>query len=293
MNKFLKILTWIFISLGLMSLFLAFYLFATDKQYFHIGSKFNLEFAYQFGGFLAGIVGVFFTGTGTFLVFLTFEQQRNQFNISQFEASFFNLLSHLHIIIAQTSGPVHWANIQDGKVDGRRYFYFQIRELKDLIKEKVNTLVNEKEHKVEHFRYSSLAEFFLTDNENIPLTVPFDKKLFQEFIQNIYEEFYKTRYSFLGHYFRFVYHVIKYVHFSNVSPDKKHHYVDLIQSQMTNDELGLLFFNGLSKIGNPKFFPLLEEYNFLSNLDIRSLPYTNFMIQLYPQTKFKYLKYNN
>lgn len=293
MGKFLKILSWIFVTMGMLSLIIAFYLFLFDSQNFIPEGKFNLEIGNQFGGFLAGFVGIFFTGTGTFLVFLTFEQQRNQFKIAQFESSFFNLLSHLQIIIEQISGPVKWANIQDYNVPGRRYLYFQIRELKELIKTKTTLLWNEQLDKIDLEKYSKLSDSLLFEDKDMQNPVPLNKELLLEFIQEIYEEFYKSRYSYLSHYFRFVYHIIKFVHNSQIDQNEKQKYIDLFQSQMTSDELGLLLFNGLGKIGNRKTYPLLEQYDFLSNLDTRLLPHPHSIVQLYPKTKFKYLEYNS
>ena len=293
MGKFLKILSWVFVSLGMLSLIIAFYLFLFNSQYFIPSGKFNLEIGNQFGGFLAGFVGIFFTGTGTFLVFLTFEQQRNQFKIAQFESSFFNLLSHLQLIVEQISGPVNWLNIRDSNVPGRRYLYYQIRELKELINKKTTLLQNGQLDKTELEKYSKLSDYLLFEDNNLQKSVALNKELLSEFIQEIYEDFYKTRYSFLSHYFRFVYHVIKFVHNSLIDQNDKQKYIDLIQAQMTSDELGLILFNGLGKIAKEKTYPLLEQYNFLSNLDTRLLPHPHSIVQLYPKTKFKYLKYDS
>ena len=74
---------------------------------------------------------------------------------------------------------------------------------------------------------------------------------------------------------------------------EKQKYVDLIQSQMTSNELGLLLLNGLSMIGNRKTYPLLEQYNLLSYLDTRVLPYPELIVQLYPKIDFLYLNYGD
>lgn len=286
MRKLFRILSWIFVILGIFSLIISFFLFFTDKQYFNFGDKLNLEIGNQFGGLIAGLVGIFFSGTGTFLVFLTFEQQRFQFQLSQFESSYFNLLSHLQVLISQLSGPVHWANIVDGNVQGRKFLYYQIRELKDLFGTKVQKVVTQDKNK-----YSKLFSAFFIEDEDVHTSEPLDLELLKELVKEAYEDFYRTRYSFLGHYFRFVYHLIRFVDESRLTELEKKKYIDLIQSQMTSDELGLLLFNGISKIGINKSYPLLEKYDFLSNLDTRVLPYPALLTKLYPQTHFKYLNY--
>jgi hypothetical protein len=289
MNKLFKVLSWTFVALGLISLIISFVLFFSESKYFEFGESFNLEVGNQFGGLLAGLVGIFFSGTGTFLVFLTFEQQRSQFLISQFENSFFNLLSHLQNIINQISGPVNLNNIHDGNVVGRKYLYYQIRELKEIINNRAISIMSD-----EGNQYKGLASHFLLyNNPDLKCPEPINESLLKSFIQEAYEDFYKNKYSFLGHYFRFVYHLIKFVDESDLLPQQKKKYIDLIQAQMTSDELGLLLFNGLGKIGNRKAFPLLESYDFLSNLDTRVLPYPGLIIRLYPKTNFKYKNYGS
>jgi len=56
---------------------------------------------------------------------------------------------------------------------------------------------------------------------------------------------------------------------------------------MSNDELALLLLNGLGKYGKDKFYPLLEQYEFLSNIGSSSLPNLRYIVLLYPNTKFK------
>lgn len=75
MKSTFKALSYIFIGLGLVSLIISLSVFLLDENNFRVGEQFDIEKASQFGGFIAGLVGVFFMGTGTFLVFLTFEQQ--------------------------------------------------------------------------------------------------------------------------------------------------------------------------------------------------------------------------
>jgi hypothetical protein len=285
MNRALKTLSYIFVIIGLISLIVSFCFLFFSKSYFKFGESFNLEIANQFGGFIAGVAGIFFTGTGTFLVFLTFEQQREQFKLSQFESSFFNLLSHLELLIENISGVVQWRNIVDPSVYGRKYFYFQIRELNDLIHKKTEDALKNTESK-----YYKIAIHFMKDVDRDTLE-PFDYKLFEEYIKELYEEFYKSRYSYLGHYFRFVYNVIKYVDESQLSYEYKKKYVGLIQAQMTSDELGLIFYNGIGKYGNEKLFPLLEKYAFLSNIDKRVLIFSDYLIKLYPRTNFNFLSF--
>jgi hypothetical protein len=85
-------------------------------------------------------------------------------------------------------------------------------------------------------------------------------------IKNAYLEFFKSRQPDIGHYFRNLYHIIKYVHESRVSKKKKKFYTHLVRAQLSSHELLLLFYNCLSPLGNEKFKPLVERYSLLENM---------------------------
>jgi hypothetical protein len=70
----------------------------------------------------------------------------------------------------------------------------------------------------------------------------------------------------LGHYFRNLYQIIKYIHASNIA-DKKF-YANIIRAQLSSNALYLLFLNGLSPYGREKFFPLLQHYAMFEHLPL-------------------------
>lgn len=74
----------------------------------------------------------------------------------------------------------------------------------------------------------------------------------------------------LGHYFRNIYQILKFIEKSNVK-DKKF-YSNLLRAQLSSYELALLFFNCLSELGNEEFKPLVEKFEFFEHL-----PWMDFM----------------
>lgn len=88
--------------------------------------------------------------------------------------------------------------------------------------------------------------------------------------EDAYEDFYDTHASELGHYFRTLYNLFKFVHKSDEVDQRL--YTNLIRAQLSDDEAMLLFLNGLSEKGQ-KFKPLLEEYAVLKNVDKESRLY--------------------
>jgi hypothetical protein len=82
-----------------------------------------------------------------------------------------------------------------------------------------------------------------------------------------YEEYYNTYENQLGHYFRNLYRIIKFIDETSILryEDKKT-YIGIIKAQLSSSELALLLYNGLS-VNGTKFLPLMHEYNLLDNLN--------------------------
>jgi hypothetical protein len=82
-----------------------------------------------------------------------------------------------------------------------------------------------------------------------------------------YEKFYAENQHEVGHYFRLLYNIVKFVDRSQIA--NKKFYTNLVRAQLSADELTLLFWNCLSKWGREKFKPLIEEYSLLKTLPDR------------------------
>ncbi len=85
-----------------------------------------------------------------------------------------------------------------------------------------------------------------------------------EVIKIVYGHFYARQQIILGHYFRNLYQVIKFIKKSDI--EDKHFYSDLIRAQLSSAELKLLFYNCLSEYGT-NFKPYIEEFALLKHLD--------------------------
>ena len=82
-----------------------------------------------------------------------------------------------------------------------------------------------------------------------------------------YQKFYKMYGGFVGHYFRTIYNIIKFVdRDANVVGDPKV-YTNLLRAQLSKYELGLLFYNCVSKYGRVKLLPLIKKYDLLKHLE--------------------------
>ena len=65
----------------------------------------------------------------------------------------------------------------------------------------------------------------------------------------------------VGHYFRSLYNIVKFVDQSVI--ENKRLYTNLVRAQISSYELVLLFYNCLPAYGKQKFKPLVEEYSLL------------------------------
>ena len=80
-------------------------------------------------------------------------------------------------------------------------------------------------------------------------------------------EFYQLHQAELGHYFRTLYHVFKFVDSSGLDKAGKRRYTSLVRAQLSAFELGLLYYNGISPMGREKFYRLIEEFGILKNFE--------------------------
>lgn len=86
-----------------------------------------------------------------------------------------------------------------------------------------------------------------------------------------YTKFYNSHGNILGHYFRTIYNIVKIVDNSEIPESDKKNYTNILRSQLSKYELGLLLYNCLSHYGNEKFLPLVKKYGLLKHVEIEIL----------------------
>jgi Putative phage abortive infection protein len=90
-----------------------------------------------------------------------------------------------------------------------------------------------------------------------------------EKIEAAYQSFYVSHQSEVGHYFRNLYHIVRFV--DEAAVEQKSSYIKILRAQLSSQELLLLFYNGLSTLGRERFKPLIEKYALLEQLPKRQL----------------------
>lgn len=83
----------------------------------------------------------------------------------------------------------------------------------------------------------------------------------------VYESVYTQIQGNIGHYFRNLYNLVKFVNNSDISQREKRFYTNIVRAQLSSYELALLFYNCLSPQGYKKFKPLIEQFGLLKNMD--------------------------
>ena len=71
----------------------------------------------------------------------------------------------------------------------------------------------------------------------------------------------------LDHYYRYLYRILKFIDETDLIGDsQKYRYSSIFRAQLSEFELVLIYYNGLSKSGRDKLKPLLEKYSILKNI---------------------------
>ena len=231
----------------------------------YVGRLYELDFASKpdafglFGDYLGGVIGALTGLISIVFLFITyqkqieiFKEQKRQTEIHQFEENFFHLLESFRSIIPRLKNKAD-------KTEGYDY----IKSVRNLIEPYINDICN--------------SENALTDLNTLTT---------REKIEKYYGLAFGAESDQLGHYFRSLYHLLKYID-THCKSDKKM-YFDLVQAQMNTDELYLTCINGISNYGRKNMRPLLNEYSFLENLAIDDNEAIRKLVYFYyPKTKRK------
>lgn len=193
----------------------------------------RLGFAGQLGdafGVLSSLMATL-AAVGAWRAVVLQREDKKEARTRAFNDTFFSMLGHLNAIVASTDVP--------GKVGGERV----VRESRDAFKSMLTRL-----RLGIPSRKSSSGEYREID---LPL------------IQQAYLKFYDRYENDLGHYFRTVYQICRYVHDSGVDKD---FYFRVVRSQLSNSEQVLIMYNCAVGYGSKKFKPLVDQYGLLHNL---------------------------
>ena len=181
------------------------------------------------------------------------EGQKEAFQKQNFESSFFPLLNKhgeivnsmmIHSVHVATSGLTSTASEYYGR-DCFKPMFQKLREVYEVCNEQIQASSSNPEEA---------------------------KKFMYQWANDKYEKFYRDLEPYVDHYVRHLYYVVNFVDQSDFSFEAKKSYTDLIRVQMSSDELGLLFYHGLSNRGADfrvliQNIALFEDIRFQANTE--------------------------
>lgn len=247
---------------------------AVWKIFHEQGDRFSLANYSSIGSYLQGSTASLWALGGLLFIYATFlgqqqqiaqqdkemeaqkEQNRKQYESIErqnFESSFFQLLSlYNQTISSMRLQERKWLNgemVEQYTREGRMCFGKWFRELEDEYKRAIHTL--QKQTAIDTTKVTALTEA----SKNVDL-------------EQVYSDFEKDHQSFLAHYFRTLFHLIKFVKMSAIVVEyqDKRRYTSLVRAQLSKYELALLFYNGLTECG-ANFKPWIEEFGLLEHFD--------------------------
>jgi len=252
---------WSFVAIGFILGIYSIFYFYNSK----IDDSFGLNLL---GDFLSGSVASLWSLSGLFFIYVAFLGQKQQLLNQQLEIMY----SRLEV----------------------KYTRYELKGQKKEMKTQNETLIKQKFENT-FFQMLSLYNSIINsldtlDSDSIKIT---GRDCFEDYYQSIlkstswviygdeyhsvkenaninktlegFEITYESNKSDLGHYFRTLYQIIKFIDNSSIQ-DKKQ-YISIFRSQLSSYEQVLLFYNCLHLNGKIKFKPLIEKYALFNNID--------------------------
>lgn len=188
-----------------------------------------------------------------------FITQNETLKVQRFENTFFNLLNLHHQIVNSIDYSYYKTKEKTRGMGGLRF-----GEVKPEDKERVEI---------------KGRDFFKHHFDGLSGVIKETPEKYEE----LYLKYYHVLQTDLGHYFRNLYRIIKFVDQTDFSYQKdaiddkqqfqlKYQYTSMIRAQLSDYELLWIFYNGICEYGEEKFKPLIEKYSLLKNIPDSSLP---------------------
>lgn len=163
-------------------------------------------------------------------------EQNNTLRLQKFENTFFQLLSLFNSIV--NSLDIRNRKTLAVTTSGRDCFVIFYKRLSNYL----DAIIDSEGTGMKELRNASIIE-----------TV------------EAYDKLYSEDKSDMSHYFRTIYHIIKFIDASDI--ENKKQYISIARAQLSSYEQILIFYNCLHENGSEKFKPLIEKYALFKNID--------------------------
>ena len=282
--------TWVcFIPVFLSLLFGVYLIVLTLKDshtwlFASLDTFFFSQMSNNFGDFVSGTIGILFTLTATFFLFVTMAEQRKQTYEarldnarSRYESTYFNMLAILDDVIKSVD-----ANLKESKTNQIESINAYYR----LIKEMYATSKTANAEMLE-----LLQELSINDSCSIRI------QRLREGTASIFEQIVKEIDCNVSYFYRYIYNAIMYIEEIDVINEaKKKQYLNILKAQLSDEALALLMYDAISKFaqnkeGFNKFQDVLDRLNFFEDIQ-ESVLLERCHYKFYPKTHFRFLNTN-
>lgn len=238
------------------------------------------ESAGQFGDFVGGYVGTLFALASVLILTNTLKTQKTSDNLQKFETRFFELIRFQR------------DNVNEMELDkkmGRRVFVTMIREFREahIFVKKVAEEMNESFDQKTLISIAYYAFYIgVGPNSRRSLRETLIHQYPREFVDQLIivlssstnQDIVKKNRNFkfrpfgghfsrLGHYFRHLYQIVKYVDDQEIEIGKKKEYVKILRAQLTVHEQALFYLNSLCPLGQVWWDEkLITDYSLVKNI---------------------------
>lgn len=203
----------------------------------------------QFGD-MFGAVNALFSGLAFSGVCYAIVLQRSEIKIARSE------IQYTRKILEEQKDHLEKQNISIKKQLFENTFFKMLELLIDITdKIKVERFVTPLQ-KIELHGKDAFHEFLMRLKSKMSTKVcPFNE---------YYNDFYRENNAILGHYFRLLFNIMNFIDNSDI--EDKIFYAKIVRAQLSDNEVAVLFYNGLSERGT-RFKIFIERYGLLKNFN--------------------------
>ena len=256
----------VFAVLGLLTFITSIFLF-NHNEFYDTTQKVNTDKFGSFGSFVSGAVGTMWALVSVILFYLTLRLQRKELALQREE---------LELTRGELEGQKNQMILQNQTLKQQQFenTFFQLLKTHNDIINSMDLRSSLQGNPVISSGRDCFSSFYKRLNANINSCHLNDSGEGERIdvatasLQNTikgYEKFYNLNQADLGHYFRNLYHIIKFV--DQADTDNKKRYTNFVRAQLSSNELVILFYNCLTSFGKTKFKPLIQEYSLLKNMN--------------------------
>ncbi len=297
--KRLALLIFVALSTGISAYFVG---FGVANSIHENSIRFSLPLSTDWGTLVGGFSSLLAAGVScyaTVLLYRTYHSQQKELKattsalrLQKIDSAFFNMLAMLESIIQGMSQRINIQNDTLARVDSDESKVFKGREY---LQQAVAILRNLFKMNSTNFQVDMTTGAFKEINGSGQILNGGVNDL-REYVCKTFDILMNdhNHKSNLAHYFRYVYNIIKFIDENQLGQFETKRYMDILQAQLSQDELCLIFYDSTSERGKKRngvyqFAEWLEKYDILSNLDPDWI-FKDYHYWLHPKTNFKFMR---